>query len=143
MYWNKIRLTFVNISHHWYAMFECLCWKTKTKSTFSVIFKKFIHKFIQTLVSSLLLLYYIEWNFLFIRTYDELGSMGVDFGRLLENQEKTDEKSSRPPSTSVSRSNSRTASITSLSSLMTDTSKQEPNEVILTDSLTYFFKSNY
>ncbi|XP_011702530.1 PREDICTED: probable multidrug resistance-associated protein lethal(2)03659 [Wasmannia auropunctata] len=64
-------------------------------------------------------------------TYDELGSMGVDFGRLLENQAKTDEKSSRPPSAPVSRSNSRTASITSLSSFMTnDTTKQdEPEEV--------------
>lgn len=63
-------------------------------------------------------------------TYDELGSMGVDFGRLLENQAKTDEKSSRPPSAPVSRSNSRTASITSLSSFMTnETSKQEPDEV--------------
>ncbi|XP_011877731.1 PREDICTED: probable multidrug resistance-associated protein lethal(2)03659 [Vollenhovia emeryi] len=63
-------------------------------------------------------------------SYDELGSMGVDFGRLLENQEKADEKSSRPPSAPVSRSNSRTASITSLSSFMTnDTSKQEPEEV--------------
>ncbi|XP_071557607.1 probable multidrug resistance-associated protein lethal(2)03659 [Temnothorax nylanderi] len=63
-------------------------------------------------------------------TYDELGSMGVDFGRLLENQAKTDEKSSRPPSAPVSRSNSRTASITSLSSFMTnETSKQEPEEV--------------
>ncbi|XP_012525065.2 probable multidrug resistance-associated protein lethal(2)03659 isoform X2 [Monomorium pharaonis] len=64
-------------------------------------------------------------------TFDELGSMGVDFGRLLDNQEKTDEKTSQPPSASVSRSNSRTASITSLSSFMTnDTSKQaEPEEV--------------
>ncbi|KAG5332701.1 L259 protein, partial [Acromyrmex heyeri] len=63
-------------------------------------------------------------------TYDELGSMGVDFGRLLENQTKTDEKSSHPPSAPVSRSNSRNASISSLSSFMTnDTSKQEPEEV--------------
>ncbi|XP_018045492.1 PREDICTED: probable multidrug resistance-associated protein lethal(2)03659 [Atta colombica] len=63
-------------------------------------------------------------------TYDELGSMGVDFGRLLENQTKTDEKSSHPSSAPVSRSNSRTASISSLSSFMTnDTSKQEPDEV--------------
>jgi len=63
--------------------------------------------------------------------------MGVDFGRLLENQDKVDEK---PPSTSVSRSNSRTASITSLSSFMTnDTSKQEPDEVILTYFLNYYF----
>ncbi|KAL0104937.1 hypothetical protein PUN28_016527 [Cardiocondyla obscurior] len=63
-------------------------------------------------------------------TFDELGSMGVDFGRLLENQEKSDEKSSRPSSAPVSRSNSRTASVTSLSSYMTnDTTKQEPDEV--------------
>ncbi|XP_050461235.1 ATP-binding cassette subfamily C member 4 isoform X1 [Cataglyphis hispanica] len=63
-------------------------------------------------------------------TYDELGSMGVDFGRLLENQTQTDEKSSRPPSAPPSRSNSRTGSITSLSSFMTiDTTKQEPDEV--------------
>ncbi|KAG5343188.1 L259 protein, partial [Acromyrmex charruanus] len=63
-------------------------------------------------------------------TYDELGSMGVDFGRLLENQTKTDEKSSHSPSAPVSRSNSRNASISSLSSFMTnDTSKQEPEEV--------------
>ncbi|XP_012058527.1 PREDICTED: LOW QUALITY PROTEIN: probable multidrug resistance-associated protein lethal(2)03659 [Atta cephalotes] len=62
-------------------------------------------------------------------TYDELRSMGVDFGRLLENQAKTDEKSSQPPSTTVSRSNSRT-SISSLSTVMTnDTSKQEPHEM--------------
>ncbi|XP_025073873.1 probable multidrug resistance-associated protein lethal(2)03659 [Pogonomyrmex barbatus] len=63
-------------------------------------------------------------------TYDELGSMGVDFGQLLENQPKADEKSSRPPSAPASRSNSRTGSITSLSSFMTtDASKQEPDEV--------------
>ncbi|XP_018302134.1 probable multidrug resistance-associated protein lethal(2)03659 [Mycetomoellerius zeteki] len=63
-------------------------------------------------------------------TYDELGSMGVDFGRLLENQTKADEKSSHPPSAPVSRSNSCTASISSLNSFMTnDTSKQEPDEV--------------
>nr|XP_012230327.1 PREDICTED: probable multidrug resistance-associated protein lethal(2)03659 isoform X1 [Linepithema humile]XP_012230329.1 PREDICTED: probable multidrug resistance-associated protein lethal(2)03659 isoform X1 [Linepithema humile]XP_012230330.1 PREDICTED: probable multidrug resistance-associated protein lethal(2)03659 isoform X1 [Linepithema humile] len=62
-------------------------------------------------------------------TYDELGSMGVDFGRLLENQ--TEEKTSRPSSAPASRSNSCTASITSLSSFMTnDTSKQdEPDEM--------------
>ncbi|KYN18669.1 hypothetical protein ALC57_09015 [Trachymyrmex cornetzi] len=69
-------------------------------------------------------------------TYDELGSMGVDFGRLLENQAKTDETSSRPASTTVSRSNSRT-SISSLSTVMTnDTSKQEPLEVIRTNFVT-------
>ncbi|EZA62671.1 putative multidrug resistance-associated protein [Ooceraea biroi] len=63
-------------------------------------------------------------------TYDELGSMGVDFGRLLETQAQMEEKTSRPPSAPPSRSNSRTASITSLSSFMTnDTSKQEPDEV--------------
>lgn len=85
--------------------------------------------------------YCFKWNFLFISTYDELGSMGVDFGRLLENQAKTDEKSSRPPSAPVSRSNSRTASITSLSSFMTnETSKQEPDEVILTYSLIHFLR---
>lgn len=55
--------------------------------------------------------------------------MGVDFGRLLETQAKTDEHppSSAPPS----RSNSRTASITSLSSFMTtDTIRDDPDEVI-------------
>lgn len=58
--------------------------------------------------------------------------MGVDFGRLLENQTQVDEKTSRPPSTPVSRSNSRTGSITSLSSFMTiDNTKQEPDEVVL------------
>ncbi|XP_014467782.1 PREDICTED: probable multidrug resistance-associated protein lethal(2)03659 isoform X2 [Dinoponera quadriceps] len=61
-------------------------------------------------------------------TYDELGSMGVDFGRLLETQTQTDEN--QPSSTPISRSNSRNASITSLSSFMTnDTSRQEPDEV--------------
>ncbi|XP_011138927.1 probable multidrug resistance-associated protein lethal(2)03659 isoform X1 [Harpegnathos saltator] len=60
-------------------------------------------------------------------TYDELGSMGVDFGRLLETQTQVEEQSASAP---VSRSNSRNASITSLSSFMTnDTSKQEPDEV--------------
>lgn len=83
----------------------------------------------------------ILFSVYYFSTYDELRSMGVDFGRLLENQEKADEKSSRPPSASVSRSNSRTASITSLNSLMTnDTSKQEPDEVILTCFLAYFLK---
>ncbi|XP_032678093.1 probable multidrug resistance-associated protein lethal(2)03659 isoform X2 [Odontomachus brunneus] len=61
-------------------------------------------------------------------TYDELGSMGVDFGRLLETHAQVEENQST--SVSVSRSNSRTASVTSLSSFMTnDTSKQEPDEV--------------
>lgn len=66
--------------------------------------------------------------------------MGVDFGRLLENQAQAEEKASRPPSAPPSRSNSRTASITSLSSFMTnDTSKQdEPDEVILKRSLYIF-----
>lgn len=69
-----------------------------------------------------------EKLFLCIRTYDELGSMGVDFGRLLETQAQVEENQST--SVSVSRSNSCTASITSLSSFMTnDTSKQEPDEV--------------
>lgn len=92
-------------------------------------------------ITSINLILWKTWNFLFISTYDELGSMGVDFGRLLENQTKADEITSRPPSASASRSNSRTASITSLSSFMTnDTSKQEePDEVILT-FLTYFMK---
>ncbi|KAK2579439.1 hypothetical protein KPH14_002650 [Odynerus spinipes] len=61
-------------------------------------------------------------------SYDELGSKGVDFGRLLETQAHAEEhNSSAPPS----RSNSRNPSITSLSSYMTnDTSKQpEPEEV--------------
>ncbi|KMQ90611.1 multidrug resistance-associated protein, partial [Lasius niger] len=62
-------------------------------------------------------------------TYDELGSMGVDFGRLLENKTEEDEKP-RPPSAPISRSNSRTGSITSLSSYMTiDTSIVDPDEV--------------
>jgi len=66
--------------------------------------------------------------------------MGVDFGRLLENQAKTDEKSSQPPSTTVSRSNSRT-SISSLSTVMTnDTSKQEPHEVIRTYFVTLLIR---
>ncbi|XP_020285395.1 probable multidrug resistance-associated protein lethal(2)03659 isoform X2 [Pseudomyrmex gracilis] len=61
-------------------------------------------------------------------TYEELGSMGVDFGRLLENKKETEEKA--PSSVPVSRSNSRTGSITSLSSFMTnDTSKEEPEEL--------------
>ncbi|XP_018350478.1 PREDICTED: probable multidrug resistance-associated protein lethal(2)03659 [Trachymyrmex septentrionalis] len=61
-------------------------------------------------------------------TYDELGSMGVDFGRLLENQAKTDEKSSQPPSITISRSNSRT-SISSQSTVMTNDTSKEPYEV--------------
>lgn len=62
---------------------------------------------------------------MFISTYAELG---VDFGRLLKNQVEANEKSSvsSPP---VSRKNSLIASITSLNSLMTNTSKQDPEEV--------------
>ncbi|KAL2743664.1 putative multidrug resistance-associated protein lethal(2)03659 isoform X1 [Vespula maculifrons] len=61
-------------------------------------------------------------------TYDELGSKGVDFGRLLETPTYVEEQSSSTP---VSRSNSRNPSITSLSSCKTnDTSKQpEPEEL--------------
>ncbi|XP_018392361.1 PREDICTED: probable multidrug resistance-associated protein lethal(2)03659 isoform X2 [Cyphomyrmex costatus] len=63
-------------------------------------------------------------------TYDELSSMRVNFGRLLENQWEANEKSSRPSLASVSRSNSHTSSIKSLSSFMADdTSKHEPDEV--------------
>ncbi|XP_043503586.1 probable multidrug resistance-associated protein lethal(2)03659 isoform X2 [Polistes fuscatus] len=60
-------------------------------------------------------------------TYDELGSKGVDFGRLLETQTSIEEQPSSAP---ASRSNSRNPSITSLSSYKTnDTSKQpEPDE---------------
>ncbi|XP_066581201.1 probable multidrug resistance-associated protein lethal(2)03659 [Prorops nasuta] len=60
-------------------------------------------------------------------SYDELGRMGVDFGRLLESQTNTDEQQRSEP---VSRSNSRNASITSLSSFMSnDTTREEPDEV--------------
>ncbi|KAI4497436.1 hypothetical protein M0802_007447 [Mischocyttarus mexicanus] len=61
-------------------------------------------------------------------TYDELGSKGVDFGRLLETQTSVEEQPSS--SAPVSRSNSRNPSITSLSSYLTnDTTKQpEPDE---------------
>ncbi|XP_018392368.1 PREDICTED: multidrug resistance-associated protein 4-like isoform X2 [Cyphomyrmex costatus] len=63
-------------------------------------------------------------------TYDKLGSMGMDFSRLLKYQVNADEKSSVLFSSPVSRKNSLIASITSLSSLMTNnTSKQEPEEV--------------
>ncbi|KYN11275.1 Multidrug resistance-associated protein 4 [Trachymyrmex cornetzi] len=63
-------------------------------------------------------------------TYEELGSMGVDFGRLLKNQVEADEKSSVLSSPPVSRKNSLIASITSLSSLMTNnSSKQDPDEM--------------
>ncbi|KYN11469.1 Multidrug resistance-associated protein 4 [Trachymyrmex cornetzi] len=63
-------------------------------------------------------------------TYHELGSMGVNFGRLLKNQVEADEKSSVLSSPPVSCQNSLIASITLLSSLMTNnTSKQDPDEV--------------
>ncbi|XP_053998577.1 probable multidrug resistance-associated protein lethal(2)03659 isoform X1 [Hylaeus anthracinus] len=61
-------------------------------------------------------------------TYDELGAMGVDFGRLLENPPPLEEERSgtAPPS----RSNSRNGSITSLSSFMSSvTDKLDPVEV--------------
>ncbi|XP_076291879.1 putative multidrug resistance-associated protein lethal(2)03659 isoform X2 [Lasioglossum baleicum] len=62
-------------------------------------------------------------------SYDELTRMGIDFGRLAENQAADEEErklSSAPPS----RSNSRNASITSLSSYMsTGTEKLDPVEV--------------
>ncbi|XP_076648686.1 putative multidrug resistance-associated protein lethal(2)03659 isoform X2 [Halictus rubicundus] len=62
-------------------------------------------------------------------SYDELTRMGIDFGRLAENQDPEEEErklSSAPPS----RSNSRNASITSLSSYMsTGTEKLDPVEV--------------
>lgn len=64
--------------------------------------------------------------------------MGVDFGRLLENKTEEDEKP-RPSSAPISRSNSRTGSITSLSSYMTiDTSILDPDEVILTTAYLKF-----
>lgn len=79
------------------------------------------------MVTSVILLLYMKL-YMFISTYDELGSMGVDFGQLLKNQ--VNEKSSVLSSPPVSRKNSLIASITSLSSLMTNnTSKQEPDEV--------------
>ncbi|XP_078047115.1 putative multidrug resistance-associated protein lethal(2)03659 [Augochlora pura] len=61
-------------------------------------------------------------------SYDELNRMGIDFGRLAENQaaEEEERKLSAPPS----RSNSRNASITSLSSYMSSgTEKLDPVEV--------------
>jgi len=99
------------------------------------------HKYVyrRTRYFIILLFYHFDTCIFFISTYDELGSMGVDFGRLLENP--AEEKPSQPPSAPASRSNSRTASITSLSSFMTnDTSKQdEPDEVILKRLLTNIF----
>ncbi|KOC62515.1 putative multidrug resistance-associated protein lethal(2)03659 [Habropoda laboriosa] len=61
-------------------------------------------------------------------SYNELASMGIDFGRLLENQpEDVEERSgSGPPS----RTTSRNASISSLSSLKSNaTEKDDPVEV--------------
>ncbi|XP_076167723.1 putative multidrug resistance-associated protein lethal(2)03659 isoform X2 [Ptiloglossa arizonensis] len=62
-------------------------------------------------------------------TYDELATMGVDFGRLLENEahaEEGERSASAPPS----RSNSRNASISSLNSYQsTITDKMDPIEV--------------
>ncbi|XP_017887469.1 multidrug resistance-associated protein 4-like isoform X2 [Ceratina calcarata] len=61
-------------------------------------------------------------------SYDELSRMGIDFGRLLENPEEEEGRAagSSPPS----RSNSRNASISSLSSLKsTSTEKDDPLEV--------------
>ncbi|XP_033334914.2 ATP-binding cassette sub-family C member 4 isoform X1 [Megalopta genalis] len=61
-------------------------------------------------------------------SYEELTRMGIDFGRLAENQavEEEERKVSAPPS----RSNSRNASITSLSSHMSSgTEKLDPVEV--------------
>lgn len=62
-------------------------------------------------------------------SYDELTRMGIDFGRLAENQ-AADEEERRVSSGPPSRSNSRNASITSLSSYMsTGTEKLDPVEV--------------
>ncbi|EGI58008.1 Putative multidrug resistance-associated protein lethal(2)03659 [Acromyrmex echinatior] len=62
-------------------------------------------------------------------TYDELSSMRLDFGQLLENQWEVNEKSSPSLLASISRRNSHT-SIKSLNSFMIDdTSKQGPAEV--------------
>ncbi|XP_003699343.2 putative multidrug resistance-associated protein lethal(2)03659 isoform X2 [Megachile rotundata] len=66
-------------------------------------------------------------------TYDELASMGIDFGRLLENQPNDEEQKSgsAPPS----RSTSRNASISSLSSLKSSIAeKDDPIEVAETRS---------
>lgn len=62
-------------------------------------------------------------------TYDELTRMGIDFGRLAEN-EAADEEERKLSSVPPSRSNSRNASITSLSSYMsTGTENLDPVEV--------------
>lgn len=59
-------------------------------------------------------------------SYDELIAMGMDFGRLLENPAEEERPGSVPPS----RSNSRNASSTSLSSLKSSaTEKEDPTEV--------------
>ncbi|XP_043593268.1 probable multidrug resistance-associated protein lethal(2)03659 isoform X2 [Bombus pyrosoma] len=59
-------------------------------------------------------------------SYDELIAMGMDFGRLLENPAEEE----RPGSVPASRSNSRNASSTSLSSLKSSaTEKEDPAEV--------------
>ncbi|XP_076757725.1 putative multidrug resistance-associated protein lethal(2)03659 isoform X1 [Xylocopa sonorina] len=65
-------------------------------------------------------------------SYNELASVGIDFGRLLENEPDENEPSgSAPPS----RSTSRNASITSLSSLKSNlTEKDDPTEVAETRS---------
>ncbi|OAD52995.1 hypothetical protein WN48_11081 [Eufriesea mexicana] len=71
-------------------------------------------------------------------SYDELISMGTDFGRLLENQ-STDggEKSGSAP---ASRSTSRHASITSLSSVKTNTSEiEDPVERVTEIMCSFFF----
>ncbi|XP_076244312.1 putative multidrug resistance-associated protein lethal(2)03659 isoform X2 [Calliopsis andreniformis] len=56
-------------------------------------------------------------------TYDELATMGIDFGRLLENQPLMEEE--KTLSAAPSRSNSRTASITSLSSYKSNATEIE------------------
>ncbi|XP_060815467.1 probable multidrug resistance-associated protein lethal(2)03659 isoform X2 [Bombus pascuorum] len=59
-------------------------------------------------------------------SYDELIAMGMDFGRLLENPTEEERSGSVP----ASRSNSRNASSTSLSSLKSSaTEKEDPTEV--------------
>lgn len=59
-------------------------------------------------------------------SYDELIAMGMDFGRLLENPAEEERSGSVP----ASRSNSRNASSTSLSSLKSSvTEKEDPTEV--------------
>lgn len=71
---------------------------------------------------------------LIYRTYDELGAMGVDFGRLLQSQAPNEEQlaSSAP----VSRSTSRNASISSMSSFNSHDGRPEgdPEQVKLLKS---------